>query len=266
MLSLCRCSADFLCDVTHHDVWHILAWGMPYPTQCVPPPQEGILFAPTCHCHLSPCCPLLPAGMLLNLCLQVSSCSVAIPGRPVADLVSYTSKSAGGGSTTGGASSNATAAVTIVDLSANDLQVVVAAPAAAAAASNGSAAPTPAPINLAKIVDTTPPVITMSGSSYMPVTQLDIFTDPGVTVYDNIDGNSLAAVTRLQLCTRPAANLSTLAANDTTALAGCGQQLAVLNTSVPSRSNETYVLTYTARDLAGNPAVPLRRYVTVKAK
>lgn len=194
--------------------------------------------------------------------VQVGNCSVTLPGKASVDVATY---SAAGSTTTAGSSSGpTTAAISVVSIKSTDLEVAVAAPANA----NSSAAPAAAPINLAKIVDTTPPVITLEGGGdvYMTVLQADSFVDPGVRVYDNIDGNSLTAVTRLQLCTRPAVNLSTLLANDSRALTGCGPQLAGVNTTAPSRNNETYVLMYTARDTAGNQAVPLRRYVGVTSR
>lgn len=104
------------------------------------------------------------------------------------------------------------------------------------------------------------------GDVYMPVRQTDRFVDPGVRVYDNIDGNSISAIGRLQLCARPTQELSGLAANDSRPLVRCGSQLQSVNTTSASRDNETYVITYSARDAAGNQAVPLRRYITVTSR
>jgi hypothetical protein len=95
---------------------------------------------------------------------------------------------------------------------------------------------------------------------------MDTFVDPGARVYDNVDGNSIRAISRLQLCARPTGDLQAIPANDTRTLARCGPQLASVNTSAPSRDNETFVISYTARDSAGNQAAPLRRYVTVTAR
>jgi hypothetical protein len=146
-----------------------------------------------------------------------------------------------------------------VDIQASDLQVVVAAPV-----SGSNAAPTPPPVDLNKIVDTSPPVITLAGSPYMSVLQADRFSDPGASAYDNIDGNSVKVVTRLQLCNRPS-GIETGAANDSRPLT-CGAALPAINATLPSMSNATYVFTYTARDVAGNQAVPLRRYVVVTSR
>jgi hypothetical protein len=35
---------------------------------------------------------------------------------------------------------------------------------------------------------------------------------------------------------------------------------------VPSKDTEAFVISYTARDAAGNQALPLRRYITVNAR
>jgi hypothetical protein len=205
--------------------------------------------------------------------LQVSNATVTVPGKPAVDVATYVAPPSPPAGTAGSTSSSAApappAVITVVDIKSSDLEVVVAAPAPPPPGAAGiavAAPPPPPPINLAAIIDTTPPVITMTGDVFVSVLQADTFTDPGVRVHDNIDGNSLAAVTRLQLCTRPSFRLQTLAPNDTRVPAGCGQQLAGLNTTAPLRDNETYVLTYTARDTAKNSATPLRRYVVVASR
>jgi hypothetical protein len=98
----------------------------------------------------------------------------------------------------------------------------------------------------------------------MTVLQADRFIDPGATAYDNIDGNSVTVGARLQLCNRPS-GIETAAANDSRQLT-CGAALPAINATQASASNATFVLTYTARDAAGNQAVPLRRYVVVMSR
>eukprot|EP00879_Flechtneria_rotunda_P033240 GHRR01036794.1.p1 GENE.GHRR01036794.1~~GHRR01036794.1.p1 ORF type:complete len:1082 (+),score=385.26 GHRR01036794.1:389-3247(+) len=46
----------------------------------------------------------------------------------------------------------------------------------------------------------------------------------------------------------------------------CGSQLAAVSTTLPTAVNEMYVIRFSARDAAGNQAVPLRRYVMVTAR
>jgi hypothetical protein len=180
---------------------------------------------------------------------QVHNCSVSLPGKPAVELAAYAAATAS-------RTANTAAPITVVNIKASDLEVVVVA----------ATAPTGPAVNLARIVDTQPPVITLAGSVFMPLLQSDQFVDPGVRVHDNIDGNALSAITRLQLCARPATSLDALAANDSRPLTGCGPQLAAINTTVPLRDNETYVLSYTARDTAGNQAAPARRYVTIASR
>ncbi len=78
--------------------------------------------------------------------------------------------------------------------------------------------------------DTTPPVITLHGSSTITLTEGDSFIDPGVSTQDNIDGN---------------VNVSTTGAVDT-------------------NNPGTYVLTYTATDAAGNSSSLSRTVIIVK--
>lgn len=134
------------------------------------------------------------------------------------------------------------------------------------APTSSSAQPTPAPIDVTKIVDTSAPVITLLGNSFTPLLQAERFVDAGTRVQDNIDGNSINALARIQLCARPSGDLLSIPVNDSRPLLRCGPQLAGIDTTSPSRDNETFVITYTARDAAGNQAVPLRRYVTVTAR
>ena len=81
------------------------------------------------------------------------------------------------------------------------------------------------------VVDTTPPVITLSGASSLTILQNSSYTDAGASCTDNVDLS----------CT-----VSTTGSVNTT------------NTGV-------YILTYTATDIAGNIATPRTRTVTVTA-
>lgn len=181
-------------------------------------------------------------------CLQIRSSTVTLPGMAAVSLASYSP--AATASTTSGS-----VTLSIVTFSPAELEVIVAAPTGAGVV-----------VDLSKVVDTTPPVITMLGDTFSPVLQGDHFTDPGVRVYDNIDGNIITAISRLQLCSRPGGDLASLQPADSRLLSGCGSPLAAVNTTVPSKDTEVYVTTYTARDSAGNQAVPLRRYITVTAR
>ncbi len=81
------------------------------------------------------------------------------------------------------------------------------------------------------VPDVTPPVITLNGSASLTLTVGDVFTDLGVTVFDN-SGESIAAVV----------------SGDT------------VDPSVPG----VYVIVYNASDSEGNAATPVSRTVTVE--
>jgi hypothetical protein len=81
--------------------------------------------------------------------------------------------------------------------------------------------------------DTTPPVITLLGTSPVNVNCGATYTDAGVSVFDNVDGSAL--------------NDDVVDGGDT------------VDTSVPG----TYVITYNVLDTAGNPAVEVTRTVNV---
>lgn len=192
--------------------------------------------------------------------LQVSNCTISLPGQQAVSIALYSPATTTGASTTtaSGTSATLTAAITVVNIQAAELEVVV---------TSSTAVPTSTvPVDISKVVDTTPPVISLAGGTYVPVLQLDRFIDPGVRAYDDVDGNSVSVVSRLQLCARPSGDLQSIRANDTRALAGCGAQLASINSTTPSRDNETFVVTYSARDSVGNQAAPMRRYITVTAR
>jgi len=186
--------------------------------------------------------------------MQTSNCTVSLPGRAPVNVLLYGAARPSGGATA------ATPSISVVNIASSDLEVVVVAP------TSSSAQPTPAPIDVTKIIDTSAPVITLLGDSFTPVLQAERFVDVGTRVQDNIDGNSINALARIQLCARPSGDLLSIPANDSRPLLRCGPQLAGIDTTSPSRDNETFVITYTARDAARNQAVPLRRYVTVTAR
>jgi hypothetical protein len=191
--------------------------------------------------------------------LQVSNCTISLPGKPAVPVALYSpATTTGASSTAATGSTTAAAPLSVVNIQAAELEVVVT-PSTTAPSSSIA-------VDISKVVDTTSPVITLTGGAYVPVLQLDRFVDPGFRAYDHVDGNSVSVISRLQLCARPTGDLQTIRANDTRALALCGAQLASINTTAPSRDNETFVVTYTARDSAGNQAAPLRRYVTVTAR
>jgi hypothetical protein len=81
--------------------------------------------------------------------------------------------------------------------------------------------------------DTTRPVITLQGSATMTLVIGTLFTDPGATATDNIDGNITARITRTG--------------------------------SVNVNTAGTYILTYRVSDNAGNAATPVNRTVSVVA-
>jgi len=180
--------------------------------------------------------------------MQVTNLTVALPGKLPVDGSTYGDAT----SSTSASSSSSAPAIAVVSINAADLEVVTAAPQA----------DTPPAVDLSALVDTTPPVITLLDSPYMSVIQFDPFTDPGATVYDNIDGNSVPLVRQVQLCARPS-GIQTALANDSRPLACV---LGALNTTTPSQDNETFVISYSAIDQAKNKASPLRRYVVVTAK
>ena len=82
----------------------------------------------------------------------------------------------------------------------------------------------------AEAPDTTPPVITLSGSASMSINQGTAYAEPGYTANDNKDGNITSKV--------------------------------VVTGSVNTNTPGTYTLTYTVADAAGNSATA-RRIVTV---
>jgi hypothetical protein len=79
--------------------------------------------------------------------------------------------------------------------------------------------------------DTTKPTITLSGSASMTVAQGSVFSDPGATATDNVDGNVTAKI--------------------------------VKSGNVNTGATGVYTLSYDVKDAAGNAATTVTRTVTV---
>lgn len=89
-------------------------------------------------------------------------------------------------------------------------------------------------VTLPVTVDTTKPIITLTGEATINLTVGDPYTDKGATANDNLDGNVTANIVK---------------GGD------------VVNTATPG----TYVITYNVSDAAGNAAIPVTRSVIVTA-
>ena len=198
---------------------------------------------------------------------------VAKPGSSFADALtsSYTTSSSSSGSTSTSAVV-AVPAVQLVQVDVSQLQVVVAAPTSG---SGSPSVPLPPPIDLSKVVDNTPPLLSLLGSAYVEVPEQSPYTDLGASAYDNVDGNSILTRMRVQLCIRPtvlgpAGSPSPVSVDPTANFSvTCSATVAFVDTSKATANSsradggQVYVITYTAKDTAGNFAIPLRRYVTV---
>jgi parallel beta-helix repeat protein len=84
-----------------------------------------------------------------------------------------------------------------------------------------------------KVVDSTKPVITLTGSASVTITAGSTYTDAGATAADNYDGNITSSIVK--------------SGTVTTSTAG------------------SYIITYNVKDSSGNAAAPVTRTVTVKA-
>ncbi len=193
----------------------------------------------------------LLAVMLTHRCLlQISKFTRTDPGgSPVSGF--YPAAQASPGTTSpSGITGSAAVALQVVDVDVSQLSASVVAPVGAAPA-----------VDLSKVVDRMPPVITLQGDAYTTVLQASQYSDAGVAVYDNVDGSSLAPRISLRLCARPRGGATTAAG----ALpVNCSAaQIAAVNTMLPSNDSAAFVLTYTAKDTAGNAAVPAYRWVVV---
>ncbi|MFA6585006.1 MAG: immunoglobulin-like domain-containing protein, partial [Candidatus Paceibacterota bacterium] len=85
--------------------------------------------------------------------------------------------------------------------------------------------------------DTTPPVITLLGDNPVRLSVGDTFTDPGVTVVDDIDNNPSV----------------------TTYINGVQQEVSTA--TIDTASPTTYLITYEAKDAAGNSSTAMRSVI-----
>jgi hypothetical protein len=160
-------------------------------------------------------------------------------------------------------------AIQLVQVDVSQLEVVV------TLKPGGTADPVLPPVDLSKVVDKAPPVLSLVGPAYLEVPEQSSYADLGATAYDHVDGNSILTRTKVQLCMRPAVlgpvgstASSMVDPKDAFGLA-CTAAVAFVDTFKPTTNSsradggQIYVLTYTAKDSAGNLAVPLRRYVAI---
>ena len=185
---------------------------------------------------------------------------------------------AGSTGSTSGTTTTATAATTaaapavapqVLDIDTSMLAVVIQPTAATtgttgATAADGTtvAAPPKPAVDLSAIKDTEPPVLALKGAAFTQVLQATAYADAGASAFDNVDGAAVTPRSRLALCQRPE-GAELWAADSTTALA-CGFGIyASVDTAAPTNASQIWVVTYTARDVAGNNARPLRRLVEV---
>jgi len=122
---------------------------------------------------------------------------------------------------------------------------------------------TPA-VDLSRVVDAEPPVLTLRGPAYVKVLQATGYAEQGASAFDNLDGSGVQPRSQLGVCRRPAA-AELWTAGDTRVLACNSSVFAAVNTSwvVPGW---VWVYTYSARDAAGNKALPVRRIVEVASR
>jgi uncharacterized repeat protein (TIGR02543 family) len=97
-------------------------------------------------------------------------------------------------------------------------------------------------INAATTADTTPPVISLLGSSTINLTVGDTYTDAGATASDDVDGNLTSSITTSGLVY----SVSDSASN-----------------TVNSSTAGTYTISYSVSDAAGNTATVVQRTVIV---
>lgn len=185
---------------------------------------------------------------------QVSNVTVAMPGKEPVDGAAFLAPTAGPDSSSDN-SSAATPALQVLDVDVSTLTV------ATAAAANEQPA-----VDMSRVVDTEPPRLTLLGDVMVKVLQAEVYEDAGATVGDNIDGNTVMIRRTIQLCTWQAW-MATVNPETNTSIACSNTVLAAAQTSLPlataSGIEQVYVITYRARDNAGNQATPVRRYVGV---
>jgi hypothetical protein len=188
----------------------------------------------------------------------VSNVTVALPGKEPFDGATFQASASAAGSNDGSSSDTNS---TLAPL----LQVVDIDVGAISAATPGMAHTLPA-LDMSQVIDTEPPRLTLLGHVLVKVLQADAYEDAGAVASDNIDGNAVVVRHAIQLCNWQDWMLT--AAADTNTSLTCGNtpvtniQTGALLTSA-SGAQQVYVITYTAKDTAGNQAAPVRRYVTV---
>jgi hypothetical protein len=185
---------------------------------------------------------------------QVSNVTVALPDKEPVDGATFLAASAGPGSN----SSEPTPALQVLDIDTSTLTVPT------------TAAPDEQPaVDMSQVVDTEAPRLTLLGDVMVQLMQTEPYEDAGATVGDNIDGNTVTIRRTIQLCTREEW-METATAATNTSLVCSNTILAAVQTSLPlvtaSGVEQVYVITYTARDAAGNQAAPVRRYIGVVAR
>jgi hypothetical protein len=128
-----------------------------------------------------------------------------------------------------------------------------------------AAAETPA-FDMSQVVDSEPPRLTLQGDVLVKVLQTEPYDYAGARASDDIDGNAVVVRRKTQLC-RWQDWMQTAAADAGNALSCSNTTVGVVLTSLPLTADDgteqVYVLTYTAKDTAGNQAAPARRYVAI---
>jgi hypothetical protein len=111
----------------------------------------------------------------------------------------------------------------------------------------------------------------------MEVPEMARWVDPGATASDNVDGNAVLPRLRTQLCNRPSwlpawspgvLRSAAVDPSNTQPLTCGAAAVARVDTTWPTVSSSAgggrlFVVTYTAKDAAGNEAAPVRRLVAV---
>jgi hypothetical protein len=193
---------------------------------------------------------------------QVSNMTVALPGKEPVDGAAFLASTAGpdsSGSSGGSSSTAASAPLQVVDIDVTTLDVAVATDSVAAP--NMQLA-----VDMSKVADTEPPRLTLLGEVLVEVLQADAYEDAGAQATDNVDGTAVTVRLKMHLCVWKDW-MATAAATTNTSLACSSTAVTAVQTALPltaaSGAEQVYVLTYTAKDTAGNQAAPVRRYVTI---
>lgn len=170
--------------------------------------------------------PAVPAGLAVNA-TSTSTISVSWNAVSDADLANYTVYVDGSAATT----TSSTSAVVNGLSAATSYSITVSATDASGNESAQSVA-VQGTTQEGSANDTVKPVITLTGSASMTLTEGDSFTDPGATANDNVDGNITSGI--------------------------------VVTGSVNTNAPGTYTLSYNVSDSAGNAADTVTRTVVVE--